>query len=240
MSIFDKAKDLAGDLKDKAGEIAEKGLEKVPDSVKGTAGDLYDKAGGIVEKGLEHVPDSVKGTAGDLKDKAVDLVDLAKDKLGMGSAGETVADAVEDAAGTVDSAGDTVAGATGEAAGSVVDGVGDVTTSPPSFVRIWSHCDQIRTRRVRGQVDLAAGRERRAGRDDLLAERHQGQAGQLERGDPERDADDRDAQQHAGHDVAEGQPQPAEQQPDDVAHAGQPPGLRSMRWTTTRPNGHRA
>ena len=60
--------------------------------------------------------------------EAVDLVDLAKDKLGMSSATETVADTVEDAAGSVDSAGESVAGATGDVAGSVVDGVGDVTT----------------------------------------------------------------------------------------------------------------
>lgn len=58
MSFKDKAKDIAGDIADKAGDLVDKVEEKIPDSVKEKASDLADKAG--------------------------DLVDKAKDKLGIG------------------------------------------------------------------------------------------------------------------------------------------------------------
>jgi hypothetical protein len=58
MSFVDKAKDAADDLKGKAGDLAEKVSDKIPDSVKETASDLKEKAG--------------------------ELVDTVKDKLGIG------------------------------------------------------------------------------------------------------------------------------------------------------------
>ena len=53
-----------------------------------------------------------------------------------------------------------------------------------------------------------------------LAEGQQGDRDQLEVGDAQRDADDRDAQGDAGDDVAEGQPPAGEDQPQHVADAG--------------------
>lgn len=54
-------------------------------------------------------------------------------------------------------------------------------------------------------------------------ERPQRVAGELERLQAERDADDCDAVEHSGHDVGEGQPPPGQDQPQHVAehlHAG--------------------
>jgi hypothetical protein len=65
VSFKDKAKDIAGDIADKAGDIVDKVEEKIPDSVKEKAGDLADKAGDLVDKakgklgigGDEHEPE---------------------------------------------------------------------------------------------------------------------------------------------------------------------------------------
>src|SRR5262249_58662704 len=64
------------------------------------------------------------------------------------------------------------------------------------------------------------GRDRPVG-DDLRSERHEGDRDQLERLDAERDPDDRDAQDHATDEAVHRQPQPGEDDPDDVADDAQ-------------------
>src|SRR5215813_14337243 len=59
-----------------------------------------------------------------------------------------------------------------------------------------------------------------AGGHDPHAERNQRDGDDLETGDAERDADDRQAEERAGHQVAERQPPPEQDDPDDVAHQG--------------------
>src|SRR5215831_3103011 len=59
-----------------------------------------------------------------------------------------------------------------------------------------------------------------AGGDDAHAERNQRDGDDLEAGDAERYADDRQAEERAGHQVPERQPPPEQDDPDDVAHHG--------------------
>src|SRR5690349_13942361 len=54
-------------------------------------------------------------------------------------------------------------------------------------------------------------------RHDLLADRPQGKAGELEMRPGEGDADDRHRQEHRGDEVAEREPPAREHEPDDVA-----------------------
>ena len=85
MSFMDKAKDVAGDLADKAGDLADEGRRQDPRLRQGRRpATSPSKAGDLVEKVVDKIPDSVKDMAGDLADKAGDLVDKAKEKLGIG------------------------------------------------------------------------------------------------------------------------------------------------------------
>jgi hypothetical protein len=90
---MDKAKDIAGDLAAKAGDLVDKADEKLPGSVKEKAGDLVDKVD-------EKIPGSVKDKAGELAGKAGELIAKAKDKLGLvdAPAGTDVPDATGDRA----------------------------------------------------------------------------------------------------------------------------------------------
>ena len=67
MSFMDKAKDVAGDIADKAGDLVDKIEEKIPDSVKEKASDLADKAGELVDKAKEklHIGDGEPSAADD-------------------------------------------------------------------------------------------------------------------------------------------------------------------------------
>jgi hypothetical protein len=82
-NIIDKAKDVAVDVKDRAGGLVDKLGKQIPDSVKGTAVDVKDRAGGLVDKLGKQIPDSVKGPAGDFKDRAGELVEKVKERLGL-------------------------------------------------------------------------------------------------------------------------------------------------------------
>jgi uncharacterized protein YggE len=95
MSFIDRAKDVAGDVKDKTGDFVGKIGEKIPDSVKDTAGDFKDKAG--------------------------ELVDKVKERLGFADESSDAEAVVSDAADTVSDATDDAAGAAKERAADVAD-----------------------------------------------------------------------------------------------------------------------
>src|SRR4051794_13104159 len=80
-----------------------------------------------------------------------------------------------------------------------------------------------------------AARRRRL--DHALAEGEQAHGGQLERGDPEGDADDRQAEADARHDVDQREPPAGEQEPEHVAdRRGDPRPGRSDRGPPERPH----
>ena len=71
-------------LKDRAGDLADKAGDKIPDSVKEKAHDIAERAGDLGDKVVDKIPDSVKDMAHDLAEKAGELVDKAMEKLGIG------------------------------------------------------------------------------------------------------------------------------------------------------------
>src|SRR5580698_3992249 len=90
----------------------------------------------------------------------------------------------------------------------------------------WTQCAGVRTivrwpgrRSGPGASGRSAGELQPGvvGGDDVLPERSDRDRGELDVGDPERDADDGEAEQDAGHDVGDGDPQPGQDEPDDVA-----------------------
>src|SRR5690606_37877407 len=96
--------------------------------------------------------------------------------------------------------------------------------SPPALTRA-SAGPRLVVPRRRRCLPSPTRRERLVRADDVAPHRQQGHRDQLEVGDAERDADDRQAQGEAGEDMAEGQPPAGQDQPEDVADEGAGAGV---------------